>query len=87
MPLPEPDERSLSREQLDQYLADAGLEGTPLAHELRSRGLFTPHVIARRAVRAPVAAPAVRRRHPHQQRDGMDRTRAPGGEALYVGCG
>lgn len=46
MPLPEPDERSLSREQLDQYLADAGLEGTPLAHELRSRGLFTPHVIA-----------------------------------------
>ncbi|MGZ6362240.1 MAG: MaoC family dehydratase [Ktedonobacterales bacterium] len=45
MPLPEPDERSLSREQLEQYLTDAGLDGTPLAQELRSRGLFTPHFI------------------------------------------
>lgn len=41
-----PDERSLDREGLDRFIADSGLEDTPLAQELRSRGLIPPNVIA-----------------------------------------
>ncbi len=41
-----PDERSMEREGLERFIADSGLEGTPLAHELRSRGLISPNLIA-----------------------------------------
>lgn len=45
-PLPDPDERTMSREELDRFIADAGLEGTPIAGELQSRGLISPNVTA-----------------------------------------
>lgn len=41
-----PDERSMDREGLDRFITDSGLEGTPLARELRSRGLIAPNMIA-----------------------------------------
>jgi acyl dehydratase len=41
-----PDERSMDRDGLDRFIADSGLEGTPLARELRSRGLISPNFIA-----------------------------------------
>ena len=41
-----PDERSTDREGLDRFIGDSGLEGTPLARELRLRGLIPPNTIA-----------------------------------------
>jgi acyl dehydratase len=41
-----PDERSMDRERLNRFLAVSGLDGTPLAQELRSRGLISPNYIA-----------------------------------------
>jgi len=41
-----PDERSMDREGLDRFIADSGLEGTPLAQELRRRSLIAPNLIA-----------------------------------------
>ena len=41
-----PDERSMDREGLDRFIGDSGLEGSPLAQELRSRGLISPSFIA-----------------------------------------
>ena len=36
----------MNREGLDRFIADSGLEGTPLAEELRSHGLVPPNTIA-----------------------------------------
>jgi acyl dehydratase len=40
-----PDERSMDREGLDRFITDSGLEGSPLARELCSRGLIAPSLI------------------------------------------
>jgi acyl dehydratase len=41
-----PAERTMDREGLERFITDSGLEGTPLADELRSRGLIAPNLIA-----------------------------------------
>jgi acyl dehydratase len=41
-----PGERTMDREGLERFIIDSGLEGTPLARELRSRGLMSPNLIA-----------------------------------------
>lgn len=45
-PLAVPERLHLRREELDRYLADTGLNGTPLAAALRARGLVPPSLIA-----------------------------------------
>jgi acyl dehydratase len=38
--------RSMDRQGLETFITDSGLKGTPLAHELRSRGLVAPNLLA-----------------------------------------